>query len=99
MLTLARATTVAELYSSAHYGSISGLVAFWITLPRASGPSAVALVYTAAGQRYEPVLVWMAAVMMVAAAGYWSGESSAQPQRAGTVTRGMLLGAGIDCPR
>jgi MFS family permease len=73
MLTLARATSVAELYGSAHYGSISGLMAFWTTLARASGPSLVALLY-ANGQRYEPALGVMAVVMGLAAAAYLGGE-------------------------
>jgi MFS family permease len=77
MLTLARATTVAELYGSGSYGSISGLMAFWITLARAGGPSAVALLYAAAGQRYELALVAMAAVMGIAAVAYVTGERNA----------------------
>jgi MFS family permease len=76
MVTLARATSVAELYGSAHYGSISGVMAFWITLARAGGPIGVALLYTAAGRRYEPAFGLMAGVMGVAALAYFGAEQS-----------------------
>jgi len=89
MLTLARATTVAELYGSAHYGRISGLMAFWITLARAGGPSAVALAHAVAGQRYEPALVGMAAVMGIAAAAYLGSERLGARSQALRIIRGL----------
>lgn len=89
MLTLARATTVAERYGSAHYGRIGGLMTFWITLARAGGPSAVALAYAAAGQRYEPALVSMAAVMGMAAAAYWGSERMGARSQAPGIVKGF----------
>jgi MFS family permease len=78
MLTLARATTVAELYGPAHYGSISGLMSFWITLARAAGPTLLALLYTAAGGQYTPAFVLSAGVMALAALAYYDAERRAQ---------------------
>ena len=74
MLTLARATSIAELYGTVHYGSISGLMSCWATLARAAGPTAVALLYTAAGGRYDGALVFMAGVMAIAAMAYFVAE-------------------------
>lgn len=68
MVTLTRATVVAELYGAAHYGTINGIMSFWVTLARAAGPTAVALLYTAAGG-YEPA--W-AVLAVVAGAGTWA---------------------------
>jgi MFS family permease len=82
LLTLARATSVAELYGSAHYGRISGLMAFWITLARASGPSALALLYTQSARQYEPALALMAGAMGVAALAYLGAEHFAARRRA-----------------
>lgn len=93
MLTLARATAVAELYGSAHYGRISGLMAFWITLARAGGPSAVAWFYAAAGQRYELALVTMAAAMGVAAAAYLGGDRLGERHPAASVSLPELASA------
>jgi hypothetical protein len=78
MLTLARATSVAELYGSAHYGRLSGLMSFWITLARAGGPSVLAMLYVAAGQRYEPALGLMAGLMAIAALCYFASERLTQ---------------------
>jgi hypothetical protein len=58
MVTLARATTVAELYGPAHYGSISGLMSFWITVAPAAGPTVLALLYAAAGGQYSQALLY-----------------------------------------
>lgn len=44
-VTPARAGIVAELYGSANYGQINGVVAFAMTLARAVGPFAVSLLY------------------------------------------------------
>jgi MFS family permease len=78
MVTLARAMTVADLYGTAHYGSISGLMSFWITLARASGPTAVALLYTAAGGHYDGAFMLMTGVMVVAALAYFAAEERAK---------------------
>jgi MFS family permease len=74
MLTLARATTVAERFGSANYGSINGLMAFWVTIARAAGPSAAALGYAIANNHYELAFATMAGVMVIAAFAYLSGD-------------------------
>lgn len=47
--TLIRATLVARLYGSAHYGSISGVLALFVTSSRAVAPVAVSLMYGLVG--------------------------------------------------
>ena len=74
MLTLTRATVVAELYGPAHYGAISGVMSFWITLARAAGPTAVALLYTATGG-YGPAWVVLA---LVTGAATWANLAAEQ---------------------
>jgi predicted MFS family arabinose efflux permease len=74
VLTLSRATAVAELFGSQRYASISGMMSFWITPARAAGPTVLALLYAAAGGRYEPGWVLAAAAMLVAAAAYAGAE-------------------------
>jgi hypothetical protein len=64
---------VAELYGAAHYGAISGLMSFWITLARAAGPTVVALMYTAAGG-YGPAWAALAVVAVAATGAYLAGE-------------------------
>src|SRR5207248_10268941 len=46
MLTLAQVTAVADLYGSTYYGSINGVMAFWITLASAAAPTGVAVLYS-----------------------------------------------------
>jgi predicted MFS family arabinose efflux permease len=82
ILTLARATSVAELYGPAHYGAISGVMSFWITLARAAGPTGVALIYTAAGQ-YAPAWWLLAALSVAAGAAYVAAERQPAPAPAG----------------
>lgn len=84
MVTLARATTVAELYGAAHYGAISGVMSFWITLARAAGPTIVALLYTAAG-RYEPAWLVLAGVVGVATWAYLAAEQHSAREQAEAV--------------
>jgi len=93
VLTLARATGVADLFGSAHYGSLSGVMAFWITLARAAGPSAVALLYAAAGRRYEWALLLMVGVMAFAALAYLAAEHAGQRQPL-LIIRGQTVRAG-----
>ena len=76
VLTLARATSVADLCGTALYGAISGLMSFWITLGRAAGPTAVALLYTSVFH-YEPALGVMAALMAIGRLAYFAAERQA----------------------
>lgn len=56
-ITPARAALVAEMYGPREYGSISGVLALFVTVARAVAPVSVGLLYTLFG-RYEPVF-WM----------------------------------------
>jgi MFS family permease len=93
MVTLARATSVADLYGAAHYASIGGVMAFWITLARAGGPIAVPLLYTAAGRHYEPAFGLMAGVMGVAALAYASAEQSRTRRQPVSAAAGQISAA------
>ena len=57
MATLARATTLAELFGPAHYATISGAVALGANGARALGPVGAAVLYTLLGG-YRPVF-WL----------------------------------------
>ncbi|MCU0463933.1 MAG: MFS transporter [Anaerolineae bacterium] len=54
--TLARASIIAELFGSLHYGRISSVMAFFLTLAGTSAPVGAGLIYDRAGS-YQPVLV------------------------------------------
>jgi MFS family permease len=54
-ITPARAAMVAELYGPAHYGSIGGILALFITAARATAPVGAGLLYTGFDS-YAPVL-------------------------------------------
>jgi hypothetical protein len=83
VLTLTRATAVADLFGAERYGSLSGLMAFWITLARAGGPSLVAVLYTQSGGRYAPAWALLAGTMVLAALAYAGAEHwAARPERA-----------------
>lgn len=69
---------------------------FWLLTAAFVLSAGVSVAATAAGQSYELALVGMAAVMVVAAAAYLGGELGAQPQRAGTATRGMHVTHRVD---
>ncbi|HSB40236.1 MAG TPA: MFS transporter [Methylomirabilota bacterium] len=64
MSTLARATTLAEVFGPAHYASIGGAVALGANGARAAGPLGAALLYQALGG-YRPVF-WTLAGALVA---------------------------------
>lgn len=66
-ITPARAALVADLYGTRHYGSISGVLALFVTVARALAPVTVGLVYTAFG-RYEPVFWSLIALGALASA-------------------------------
>ena len=68
---------MADLYGTAHYGSISGVMSFWITLARAAGPTVLALLYAAAGGQYAPAFGLLAGVMALAALAYFWAETRA----------------------
>lgn len=62
-ITPARAALVAELYGSANYGSIAGMLALWVTVARALGPFVAGLIFGAYGS-YTPVF-W---ILLIASA-------------------------------
>lgn len=66
-ITPARAALVAEMYGPLEYGSISGVLALFVTGARAVAPVSVGLLYTLFG-RYEPVF-WLLIVISTLAMG------------------------------
>ena len=64
-ITPARAALVAELYGRANYGSISGVLALFVTGARALAPVTAGLLYGFFG-RYEPVFWIVIAVALLA---------------------------------
>jgi len=66
-ITPARASLVAELYGARHYGSIAGILAFFVTGARALAPVSAGFLYTVGG-RYEPVFWALAAIALLATA-------------------------------
>ena len=54
-MTPARAALVADLYGSAHYGQINGVLALFVTWSRALAPIGAGAVYDRTGS-YDPVL-------------------------------------------
>jgi MFS family permease len=65
MATLARATTIADLYGPAAYGAIGAVAGGMITLARAAGPITAALYSAAVGYT---ALMWTLATLALAAA-------------------------------
>jgi MFS family permease len=68
MSTLARATTIAELFGPRHYGSISGAVALGANGARALAPVGAAMLQVALGG-YERVFAVLALSLLLAGAG------------------------------
>src|SRR3989442_14567974 len=68
MSTLARATTIAEIFGPRHYGTISGAVALGANGARALAPVGAAFLQVALGG-YEPVFWLLTAVLVVAGLG------------------------------
>jgi MFS family permease len=66
-ITPARAALVAEMYGPREYGTISGVLALFVTGARAIAPVSVGLLYTFFG-RYEPVF-WMLIALSTLATG------------------------------
>jgi MFS family permease len=67
MATLARATTLAEVFGPAHYATISGAVALGANGARALGPVGAAVLYTLLGG-YRPVFWSLAGALVVVGA-------------------------------
>ena len=63
----ARAALVGELYGAREFGTISGVLAFFVTMARAGGPLLAGVVLSASGG-YPPVL-WLLAAVSAAGAG------------------------------
>ena len=66
-ITPARAALVAEMYGPREYGTISGVLALFVTGARAIAPVSVGLLYTFFG-RYEPVF-WLLIALSTLATG------------------------------
>jgi MFS family permease len=64
MATLARATTLAEVFGPAHYASISGAIALGANGSRALGPVGAAVLYTVLGG-YRPVFWSLAGALLL----------------------------------
>ncbi|MDQ3548778.1 MAG: MFS transporter, partial [Chloroflexota bacterium] len=64
-ITPARAALVADLFGTANYGTISGVLAFYITIARGIAPVAAGVLLGLAGS-YTPVLWTTVAVSVVA---------------------------------
>ena len=67
-ITPARAALVAELYGSAHYGRIAGVMATGVALARATAPIGASLLYTAGGRGYALVVPVLLALCVASAA-------------------------------
>jgi MFS family permease len=68
MATLARATTIAEIFGPRHYGSISGAIALGANGARAVAPFAASLLHVALNG-YEPVFWLLAGALVIAGIG------------------------------
>src|SRR3989442_636891 len=68
MATLARATTIAEIFGPRHYGSISGAMALGANGARAVAPFTASLLQVALGG-YEPVFWLLAGALVLAGLG------------------------------
>jgi MFS family permease len=64
MATLARATTLAEVFGPAHYASISGAIALGANGSRALGPVGAAVLYSVLGG-YRPVFWSLAGALLL----------------------------------
>ena len=77
MATLARATTIAEIFGPRHYGSISGAIALGANGARAVAPFAASLLQVWLGG-YEPVFWLLAGVLVLAALGLLMAPSGVE---------------------
>jgi MFS family permease len=76
MSTLARATSVADVFGPRHYASISGAMALGANGARAIGPVGASLLYAAFG-RYETVFLTLGALLAVVGVAVGATESRA----------------------
>ena len=85
MSTLARASSVAEIYGPRHYGAISGAMALGANGARAIGPVAASLLVLALGS-YERVFWLLTAALGAVAAGVFAAgtEIQGEPSKLGT---------------
>jgi MFS family permease len=67
MATLARATSLAEIFGARHYGAIAGAVALGANGARAIGPVGASLLWVGLGS--YPAVFWMLGLSLVIAAG------------------------------
>jgi MFS family permease len=74
--TLARPALLADRFGSTHYGRISSVQYVFQTLATTSAPFAAALIYTAAGNSYQPVLLALILLSLVAAAALRFGRAA-----------------------
>lgn len=65
--TLARASIIAELFGSSHYGRISSVMAIFLTLAGTAAPVGAGLIYDYTGN-YQPVL-WLVIALALSASG------------------------------
>jgi len=79
MSTLARATTIAEIFGPRHYGTISGAVALGANGARALAPVGAAFLQVALGG-YEPVFWLLTAVLVVAGVGVLAVRARERPR-------------------
>jgi predicted MFS family arabinose efflux permease len=83
MLTLARATVVADVWGRRHYGSIAGAMAVPANLARALGPVGAALLYAGLGS-YGRVFWLLTASLVAAGLTVLATERHGHPAPAGT---------------
>jgi MFS family permease len=88
MVTLLRAALVAEFYGAAHYGTIGGVVAFFIAGSQAVAPVTVGFLYDRL-ESYDPIFG------MLAAAGFLAAVAGAVAERVAPRARTGAAGAGI----
>ena len=67
MVTLVRATIVADWFGREHYASIGGYISSWALLGRAAAPLAVSLVYSQA-HSYAPALLMLVGLLLISCA-------------------------------
>jgi hypothetical protein len=85
LISLSRATLVADYYGVEHYASINGLLAALLTGARATAPTLAGVLRASSGS-YRPVLVAVAVASGVAAAGMFAAHTAARTgQRADPV--------------
>jgi MFS family permease len=69
--TVVRGTVVRDIFGARNYGAISGALTLPTTLARAAGPAIGAMLWSLDGS-YAPMLIGLAAIGGLGAAGYWA---------------------------